>query len=162
MDFSIANEVYILLYSVLFGMIIAFLYDLFRTIRIEVQTGVLFSGLQDILFWCIATAIMFFLVFFTNDGRLRWYHIFGSFLGAVLYFLTLSRLFMLLVHRFISVFFKIFEFFLKILLTPLKFTYNIICVCLSFVISPVIRGFKRISRKFKKIQKACKTAFLKK
>ncbi|MBR2499450.1 MAG: spore cortex biosynthesis protein YabQ [Clostridia bacterium] len=166
MDFSIANEVYILCFSVLTGMLISFLYDLFRTIRIEAKTGMFLSGIHDVLFWALATLIMFFLVFFTNDGRLRWYHIFGASLGSILYFLTMSKAIIFFVRQFIGIFLKIFELFLKILLTPLKFTYNILYGCLSFIISPVLRVFKRLAKKLYysllKNKKAFKTAFFKK
>lgn len=154
MAFSISNEVYILLFSFLAGALIAFIYDLFRIMRKKVCAGVFFSDIHDILFWILATAVMFGIIFYANNGTLRWYQFLGALFGGSFYFLTLSRLAVTALSRLIDIFFKIFNFFLKILLTPLKFTYNIVCVFLSFIISPIVRFFKSLSRKT--LYHACK------
>lgn len=147
MNFSITFEVFTLLYSTLAGITIAAIYDLFKILRKTTKAGIFFSAITDIVFWILATAIMFFVIFNVNNGKLRWYQFFGAFSGGIIWFLLFSRPFIFLICRFIDIFFKIFEFFLKILLTPLKFMYNIIYVSLSFVFSPVLRLFKRTFRK---------------
>ena len=147
MAFSISNEVFILLYSFMAGIIISFIYDLFRILRKNVHVGILFSNIHDIIFWFLATAVMFFVVFYANNGRLRWYQFLGAFSGSAVYFLTLSKPLIYVLCHTINIFFKIFDFFLKILLTPLKFMYNIICVFLSFIISPFVRLFRTFLRK---------------
>jgi len=149
MDYSISHEVFILFCSVLSGIIISIIYDLFRLIRKNSESGFILICIQDILFWFIATFIMFYTVFDTNNGKLRWYHFLGGICGAILYFSCLSRPVIYLLHRFIRIFFKFFELFFKILLTPLKFMYNILYVCLCFIISPVVCLVRMSGRKIR-------------
>lgn len=138
------QEFYILFCSVLAGVVICAVYDFLKIMRRKSLPGVLFSNIHDILFLIIAVGIMFYIVFSVSDGKLRFYQIFGAFSGAFFYFLTLSRFVTYLILKIIAVFLKIFDFFLKILLTPLKFMYKIVYGFLYFVKSFLIRIFKRI------------------
>jgi len=147
MDFSISKEVFILLSSSLSGALISVIFDLFKLLRKKAHTGTILSAIHDIVFWIIATAIMFFTVFYVSNGRLRWYQFLGAISGSLLYFLILSRPLSFFLERFFDIFFKFFEFFLKILLTPLKITYNILDVSLSFLISPIVRILKKLIKK---------------
>lgn len=147
MDYSISHEVFLLISSALAGIAIALIYDLFRIIRKSSSAGAVLTGVQDVLFLCLAIAVMFFVVFVTNNGKLRWYQFFGVLCGAILYFSWLSEPIIFFLQHFIVIFLKIFNFFFKILLTPLKFMYNIIYVCLYFVISPVLCLVRRIGQK---------------
>lgn len=147
MNFSVSHELYVLFQSALAGILIAFVFDIFRIIRKKVTTGVILSAAQDILFWILATVIMFFFIYFANKGALRFYQFLGAFLGSLLYFLLLSKWIFVFLCHFIDIFCKIFEFFLKILLTPLKITYKLICVSFSFTILPIARVFKKILKR---------------
>lgn len=147
MGFSVSHELFVLLYSSLAGVLIALIFDIFRIIRKKVSTGMFLSAAQDILFWIVATLIMFFVIYFANKGTLRLYQFVGAFSGAFLYFLLLSRWITLFLCRFIDIFCKILEFFLKILLTPLKITYKLLCVSLSFSVLPIVKLLKKIIKK---------------
>ena len=138
------QEFYILFCSVLAGIVICAVYDFLKIIRRKSQSGILFSNIHDMLFLIIAVGIMFYIIFSVSDGKLRFYQIFGAFSGAFFYFLTLSRSVTYLILKIIAVFLKIFDFFLKILLTPLKFMYKIIYGFLYFIKSLLMRFFKRI------------------
>ncbi len=46
----IVEQVYIFLYAILAGAIAAFLYDILRIKRRAIKTGVIFVGLEDILY----------------------------------------------------------------------------------------------------------------
>ncbi len=157
MEFSIAQEAYVFLASVLCGVFISVIYDILRVIRSYVKTTHAVTNTQDIIFWCIALIIMFFTVFHTNHGYVRWYEFLGVFLGALLYFLTLSKAFYMVSKKFIDIFFKIFEFFCKILLTPLVFTYNIIYKSILFIFVPIFKFLQKIIRRLVlKIKSGCK------
>ena len=148
MDFSVSKEAFIFLCSCFCGAGIFLLYDLFRTIRKSAGAGSgLLTDVQDCLFWVLAFLLMFFMIFHINRGILRFYEILGAALGALLYGLTLSphvlRLFAL-ITRFFSQFFKLF---LKILLTPLFFTYNILNRCICLALRPLFKLFRRMKRR---------------
>ena len=166
MEFSIAQEAYVFLASVLCGVLIGVIYDILRVMRSYVKTTHAVNDVQDIVFWCIALIIMFFTVFHTNQGYVRWYEFLGVFLGALLYFLTMGKVFCIVLNKIIDVFLKIFVFFCKILLTPLVFTYNIIYKSILFIFVPIFKFLQKFLRRIMlKIKSGCKmtkTVLLKK
>ena len=87
------------------------------------------------------------VIFYTNGGRVRWFEFFGAVLGAVFYFLTLGRLFRLVIRRIIEIFSKIFIFFCKILLTPARFMYNILYRTILFIFVPIRKLSGKLSRR---------------
>jgi len=142
MDFSVSKEAYVFLCCVLCGGVLFFVYDLFRVIRKKARVGRLLTHLQDGIFWALAFVIMFYLIFTVNRGTLRFYEILGAALGALLYGVSLSKWVLCCLSFLVDFFSKIFKKFLKILLTPLFFTYNILYryICLLF------RPFLKIGR----------------
>ncbi len=147
MEFSVAQEVYVFLSSAVSGIFICVVYDLLRVMRSYTKISRAITDVQDIIFWCIAIFIMFFMVFHTNRGYVRWYEFFGVFLGAVIYFFVLSEVFCNVLKKIIDIFLKIFIFFCKILLTPLVFTYNIIYKSILFIFAPIFKILQRFARK---------------
>lgn len=146
MEFSISKEAFVFLCAALTGAGIVFVYDLFRLMRCRSVGSAVLLHFQDGIFWLIALCMMFTVVFYVNNGTVRFYELLGAGLGALVYSFTLSawilKIFMILIDGFL----KIFSFFLKILLTPLVFMYNIMYRCVGFVLGPVTRLLRR-SRK---------------
>lgn len=160
-DFSVTKEAFVFLCSALSGAVIFFVYDLFRLTRKKSGADRLFVHIQDGMFWLIAFFIMFFVVLFVNNGILRFYEILGAALGALLYGFTLSGWVSSLLEKMIDIFSRILKFFLKILLTPLYFMYNILYRYICLLLRPFIRfgrftakrlteSLKRSSRMIKK------------
>ncbi|MBR4874555.1 MAG: spore cortex biosynthesis protein YabQ [Clostridia bacterium] len=158
MPFSITDEVYILLYSCLTGIIIMLFYDILSVTEKEKNCPILIVNICDGIFIIVACAVMAFMTFFVCRGIIRGFEFFGAFIGAVLYKLLLSKfvkLFMSHAIRFILAFFKIF---FKILLTPIKFMYKIVNRCILAVFCPIIRMLKKLfSHLFYKIRTSFKT-----
>lgn len=73
------------------GVIIAFLYDMFRLKRRMVKTKTAMVHFEDIVFWVIAAIIFFLSSYVISNGETRAYYYMGSFIGGVLYFSILSR-----------------------------------------------------------------------
>lgn len=142
MDFSVSKEAFVFVSCVLCGGVLFFIYDLFRVIRQKAGSGRALTHIQDGVFWVVAFVIMFYLIFTVNRGTMRFYEILGAALGALLYGITLSPWVLKILNNLIDFFSKIFKVFLKILLTPLFFAYNILYryICLLF------RPFLKIGR----------------
>lgn len=106
-------------YSLVLGAILGLIYDFFKIDRMIFNRNVFFILLEDILFWVIsAFAIFSFSVVFSN-GQIRGYLLFASFLGFIIYKLTISKLFTLM----ISPFKKISNMIKKQYLSTLKFLF---------------------------------------
>jgi len=144
MRMSVSLEARIFLLSVLCGGVLVLCYDLFRVVRTKAKTKGAMLHVQDGLFWVLALFILFYFVLFVNNGRVRFYELAGMILGAVIYALTLSRPIYLGICKILESIMKIFSFFLKIILTPLRFMYNIIFGYICFAYMPVKRVLRRL------------------
>ena len=138
-DFSISKEALVFLSSSAGGALIFFVYDLFRLLRKKVDVGGVLVHIQDGVFWLIAFSIMFFVVFHVNNGTVRFYELLGAGLGALIYGFALSSFVLKILGWLLTIFTKIFRFFLKILLTPLYFAYNILYRYICLILRPFMR-----------------------
>lgn len=73
------------------GVLLAFLYDLFRLKRRVVRTKAALVHIEDILYWLFAAIILFLSSYVLSSGETRAYFYMGSFLGGVLYLGLLSH-----------------------------------------------------------------------
>lgn len=73
------------------GVLLAFLYDLFRLKRRIVRTKPAFVHIEDILYWLCATIILFLFSYALSSGETRAYFYMGSFLGGTVYFSLFSH-----------------------------------------------------------------------
>lgn len=88
---STSNQVYIFLSAVYMGIIIGFIYDIYRVVRILSNPTKLVTGIMDILFWVTVTLLSIIGFFYVSSGEIRLYNIIGLAIGWMLYLLTLSR-----------------------------------------------------------------------
>lgn len=144
MEFSVSHEAYVFLCSAICGMFLGILYDVFRTVRRKCSDFSVLGDLQDILFWTFAAIIMLAVIFFANNGKVRWYEFLGVFLGMNIYIFTLSRIFLSVFGFILDIFLKIFKLFFKILLTPLVFLYNIVFRWIILFFKPFYKMFAKL------------------
>ncbi len=90
MEISVAGQAFSLAAALVLGALVGVLYDLFRVLRVRVRLPLL-GGVLDLLFWLAVTVSLFVFTIAVGDGRVRLFHIGAIFLGAVGYFLLLSR-----------------------------------------------------------------------
>lgn len=88
---GIFTEAVFLGISVLVGMGLFLLYDMFRIFRRIVPHGVIWIGVEDFFYWLLCTAAVFLMLYQKNDGMIRGFAIGGVIIGMVLYFFLFSR-----------------------------------------------------------------------
>lgn len=114
------------------GILIGILFDIFRISRKTFKTPNIVIYIEDILFWVLTGVLILFTIFTFTTGEIRLYMIVILILGAILYFLSISK------------------YFIKINVKILKYIKSII----SFCIKPIIKLTDLINfNKFKKIFK---------
>ena len=86
----IAGEGVFMLHSFLLGVIITFIYDLFRIFRRIIPHGWFLLSLEDLVFWVLATAGIFYMLYYENNGMFRLFSVIGAGTGMFLYKKTLS------------------------------------------------------------------------
>lgn len=89
---GIGNEAVFFGISVLCGMGLVFVYDLFRIFRRIIPHGNLWIGIEDVCYWFFGTIVVFLLLYQRNDGMMRTFSFLGMFLGGILYAFLFSRL----------------------------------------------------------------------
>lgn len=88
---AIGNEATFFLMSVLCGMGLVLVYDLFRIFRRLVPHGNIWIGIEDVCYWFFCTVAVFLLLYQRNDGMMRAFCFIGIAIGGVSYAFLLSR-----------------------------------------------------------------------
>ena len=90
MEISLANEAYVFFGSIAGGFLLGIVNDFLKSLKCKKTNKIVFIGISDV-FSCVVLALLSFIViFFLNDGKIRWYEIFGIFMGYIFYYLTIS------------------------------------------------------------------------
>jgi spore cortex biosynthesis protein YabQ len=73
------------------GLIIGLLFDINRSLKSNFKILKCFSVVFDIVFWVLATAIIFITINAIESFDLRYYHFVALFIGFILYYNTISK-----------------------------------------------------------------------
>lgn len=149
----ILEEVYIFLATLYGGIVIGFIYDLYRIFRLILRPKKIATFIEDFIFWMVISVAALWVLIFSNDGQLRFYNFLGFILGALLYNKMLSKFVirnMVWILRGIR---KIFKFIGRILLMPVRALMNILYIPYKSIkkrMKPLyyrIRGLSRLPRR---------------
>jgi hypothetical protein len=72
------------LHAVLSGMVVYSGYLCVRKFRLIIPHNLLVITIEDILFWLVVSAYLFVQIYYTSDGRIRWYFALGVVFGGVI------------------------------------------------------------------------------
>lgn len=97
----IVKEGWFLLYSVLLGIAITFVYDCLRIFRRVFLHSIFWVSLEDMIYWIFVAFSIFYMLYYENDGAFRWFAVLGMILGMLLFNKTLSPLFVTYISRFL-------------------------------------------------------------
>jgi hypothetical protein len=134
----VSDEVYIFLWSIVTGIVIMLGYDFLCAATSRQKYSIVVCNIVDGVFVTCASALMIFVLLAVSNGYVRSYEFIGAFIGGFLYKISLGIFAKKVFIKITDVIYAVFEFFFKILLTPLNFMYKIICNILS-----VLCGFVR-------------------
>lgn len=81
------------LISIAAGVCMAFVYDLLRLFRRLVRHGRLAVDLEDLLYWTVCFFASFTILYYANNGVIRFVAVLGAALGMLLYSVTMGRIF---------------------------------------------------------------------
>ncbi len=145
MVISSKHELFVFFGSLLGGMILGMIFDLFRIVKPSDKTNFIVLGMHDLLLWGVITAAVFAIIFITNNAAVRWYEFAGMALGAVIYFMALSKIFVCFLTAVLHAVKKIFIIVLKIVLFPVNLVYR--------MLKPLFRFAKKRLLFLKKVYK---------
>jgi len=143
MILSVSEQARLFLLACAAGFAIGFVYDLFRLVRVAIPHPTVLIQLEDVAYWLLAAGGMFIFLQHTMDGEVRVYSLFGAFLGALIYFLTLSAVIMAVstviinfIKRVLAVLLNVILALLRLILRIAAIPYGIIVGFLSAVGKP--------------------------
>lgn len=93
MSGEIVKEWYFWLVSIAAGAFMAFVYDVLRLFRRLVRHGRFAVDLEDILYWTACFGLSFTLLYYGNNGVIRFAAVLGAALGMFGYAVTAGRFF---------------------------------------------------------------------
>ena len=158
MILSMSNQAVVFLTTVIVGALIGFIFDLFRILRMIIshKKNAFWIQLEDLVFWVFVSGLMFFVMFNQNYGEIRVYLIIGAFLGMLIYFCSVSRLFMAASAAIIAFVKKVLRVVFRIVSAPFIWMYGVLKIPFRLIanfFSKIILKFKKILRKSKKYAK---------
>lgn len=92
MSGEIINEWYFWVVSVAAGAAMAFVYDLLRLFRRIIRHNRVFVDIEDLIFWTACFFASFTLLYYVNNGVIRFAAVLGAAFGMWLHAMTLGRL----------------------------------------------------------------------
>jgi len=143
----IVEQVYVFLYAILGGAIAAFFYDILRIKRRAVKTNILLVGLEDIIYWLVASVFLFITVYKSNSGEMRGYIFLGNLIGVMLYESLLSKIIIDFSVTFINITKKVIVCIAKILSYPFRFIYKVFKPLITLAAKLISRVSKAIMEK---------------
>lgn len=93
MSGEIVKEWHFWLVSIAAGAFLAFVYDVLRLFRRLVRHGRFAVDLEDILYWTACFGLSFTLLYYGNNGVIRFAAVFGAAVGMFVYTVTVGRFF---------------------------------------------------------------------
>jgi len=139
MDFLPYSQEYMLIVSIMGGMFLGFIWDIYRLIRHYVKLGVVGTAAGDIAYWIISVYLSIQIIYEISYGNLRFFILMGFMIGALLYFYGISN------------------YILKVFIFCIDSTLFVIKKFISFMIYPVtalIRKLKALLYPYKiKVEK---------
>ena len=140
------NQAYLFLIFILNGFLIGILFDIFRILRKAFKTKDIITYIQDTLFWLISGGVILYSIFKFNNGELRNFIFIGIGMGALIYMLLFSKIFIKINICTINFIKNLFYF---VIIIPIHFISNIIRKMFFKPISFIIVNFRKAMSNFK-------------
>ena len=129
MDNLATSQAYIFLIFIINGILISFIFDLFRISRKTFKTPDWLTYVEDISFWLISCIILAYSIYTYNNGEIRLYMFIGLLIGAIIYIITISKY---VIKVFVAVIDKI------------KHILQIIAKCVMFPVKLILKWGRKL------------------
>lgn len=148
MDNLATSQAYIFFVFIINGMIISFIFDIFRISRKTFKTPDWLTYVEDIFFWLISCIILAYSIYTYNNGGIRLYMFIGLLIGSIIYIITISKYIVKISVNIINKIKHILQIVTKCVICPIKIVIKCIKNRVGKPIYIIIINFKR---KFSKI-----------
>jgi spore cortex biosynthesis protein YabQ len=151
MNEVITIELRFFLISVLWGVILLFVYDILRILRRLLKHNGFFVALEDLIFWVVASVFIFAMMYNQNNGIIRGFSVIGTAAGMVLYHNSLSEWLVLTVTKIIYT-----------LLRPIIYIFKKVKKIILFITNKGKKLYNFLLLQLKELSKSVKIAISRK
>lgn len=169
MDYLPYSQEYMLAVSIMGGMFLGFIWDIYRLIRHYGKLKGIGTALGDILYWIISIKISTGLILDISYGKVRFFILLGFVAGALLYFFGISSYILKLSILIIDFIIRVIKSIIHLLIDPVKFIIRKIKILfyplkLKYIKSrdKLKKRYKFLKFKLKKVSKNRKMRYNKK
>lgn len=103
------------------GICIGLIYDIFRVLRKNFHTSNLITQIEDVIFLVFSGFLVLYSILKFNNGEVRFYLFMAIFLGILLYFLTISKPYVIIINVIVKFCKNILVFIIKLIKIPYIF-----------------------------------------
>lgn len=160
---TVESQAYIFLLTVYGGVLIGFVYDLYRIFRYFSKPKKIATLVEDLIFWIIVSIIALATLIFSNWGELRGYVFLGFICGALIYTKLLSKPVITLIVYLVRIFIKVLKYVVSILTYPFRIIIDLFSIPfrkLNDKVSRLNNNIKRITKLPKRIFNDIKKSFI--
>lgn len=140
MTVSLADQLYVTSLSLLMGVALGVLYDVFKVLRLVGLNGAVTVFFEDILFFAISTITVFSFYMQVTDGKFRVYPLIFAGIGFLIYYLTLEKLIFFIIKKIYGFLTLVFGFIYKKIVL---FVFLKLRQLAKFILRPVGKIFHR-------------------
>lgn len=149
MDFLPYSQEYMLIVSIMGGMLLGFIWDIYRLIRHYTKFGRLMTAVGDVMYWIIS---VFFSITVINDisyGNVRLFILLGFTFGAIIYFYGISNYILKVFISMIDFIIYILKKFIAFMIYPVKYVIKKLKQVLYPFIEILKKEREKANRKYK-------------
>ena len=133
MNQIVSSQTRLFITSIEIGIMMGIIFDLVRIVRKIIKHPNFFVQLEDMLYWIFCGFTGFYMLYICNYADIRPYIFIGIILGATLYFLTFSIVFMGIMTRIINYVKAVLRKLYHLILIPDRGTIRLIKVPLNYI-----------------------------
>lgn len=152
MDYLPFSQEYMIAVAIMGGMLLGFIWDIYRLIRHFIKMGSTGTAIGDIIYWIISIYIGVQIIFDLSYGNVRFFILMGFMMGALLYFYGISRYILRLLIFIVNTILKFIKKIINLLIGPLKYIFKQI----KIILYPVKLKYESARNKAKKRYKFIK------
>jgi len=118
MIISLINQIELVIFGLLSGLITGVFFDIYRLIRGFENPNKFLTIIQDLLFCTLTSIVVFMFLMYTNEGYINFYVYVCLIIGAYLYLKLLSRVFIKVLYNLLKLNGKAFRVVCNAILYP--------------------------------------------
>jgi spore cortex biosynthesis protein YabQ len=128
------------------GVLLGIVFDAYRVVCGQLRVNRWILSLLDLVYWAFATVFVFRVLYYSNQGQLRFFVFLGLIVGTLLYFWLISSITIQIVLWLIRVIQALFNFgvrcFEVLIIMPLRGLYRLVMILFGFLVAITIFLYK--------------------